>query len=259
MSGAPPTPTLAEVPHGSSDSSGSSDALALAVSSARWAAGYALVYGLTRKHRTAEDLLDMCHSLVSTRAALGAICAARLQPGSALEDGLLTLPDAVDQESRTFLRTSTAYFAADFVWVLAQLATGRRPHLWAGRLAHHVIQLGANFPALASSAQRHVRTYLLIAYAAELSNILLRLRGLLKAGGHESGPLPRAVLRALLASFALTRIVNFPVCTWLIWCRRHHLPPSVLYGHLGFAAAGIALNYGWFAQLSGIARRELRR
>ena len=65
------------------------------------------------------------------------------------------------------------------------------------------------------------------------------------------------MLRALLASFALTRLVNFPVCTWLIWCRRHQLPQNVLYGHLGFAAAGIALNAGWFAQLTRIARREL--
>jgi len=163
MSGAPPTPTLGEMPRAESDAGSSSDALVLAGSAAQWAAGYALAYGFTRSHRTAEDLLDMLHSLVSSRAALGAIRAARLQQGTTLKDGLLTLPPDVDQQSRTFLQRSTAYFATDFVWVVAQLASGRRPHLWAGRLAHHVIQLGANLPAFTSSAQHHVRTYLLIA------------------------------------------------------------------------------------------------
>jgi len=38
------------------------------------------------------------------------------------------------------------------------------------------------------------------------------------------------------------------------WTLREAAP---LCRHLGFAAAGIALNAGWFAQLTRIARREL--
>ena len=82
--------------------------------------------------------------------------------------GLLVLPSAADVEARHFLVASTSYFVCDAVLVSVQLARGVRPHQWAGRLAHHVIQLCANLPALFSSPRvgRTVRTYLMCAYLA---------------------------------------------------------------------------------------------
>ena len=196
---------------------------------------YAMALRVTRCHDAAEDVTDLVHSLVATRCACGALAATRSFHGRRA-----CLDPAADARARRFVLGSTTYFAADLLLVCARLTRGDRPRLWAGRLAHHVIQLVANLPALVCPppVAREVRTYLMPAYAAEASNILLRVRNIIHASGRPARLARRVVMRALLITFALTRLVNFPVCTYLIWRRRAMLPPTVLRLHLAFAGCG---------------------
>ena len=193
---------------------------------------YAVALRMTRCHNAAEDVTDLVHSLVATRCACGALAAMRCSHG-----GRTCLNPAADARARRFVLASTTYFAADLLLVCARLTRGDRPRLWAGRLAHHVIQLVANLPALVCPPPiaREIRTYLMPAYAAEASNIFLRVRNLIHASGQPARLARRIVMRALLLTFALTRLVNFPICTYFIWSRRAVLPPRVLRLHLAFA------------------------
>ena len=58
------------------------------------------------------------------------------------------------------------------------------------------------------------------------------------------------MLKLLLLSFILTRLINFPYNTYMIYKARPALPNTIWRLHLAFAAAGIALSTGWFAQLA---------
>ena len=137
-------------------------------------------------------------------------------PGIAARERLLNapvLPPDEDATARKFVLCSTTYFALDVAHIFASLIAGRAPQQWRGRLAHHLIQFVANLPAL----QRRdpptaavVRRYLLLAYLAEASTVVLRLRSLARARGVGGPALQASLLKALLASFALTRLVNFP-------------------------------------------------
>ena len=225
----------------------------------------------TRSFDLAEDLTDLCHSLVGT------ICSARAfftdgglrpapppqlewhrhaPPGIAARERLLNapvLPPDEDATGRKFVLCSTTYFALDVAHIFASLIAGRAPQQWRGRLAHHLIQFVANLPAL----QRRdpptaavVRRYLLLAYLAEASTVVLRLRSLARARGVGGPALQASLLKALLASFALTRLVNFPWNAYNIWKAESALPRPVWRLHLLFAAAGIALSSGWFVMLA---------
>ena len=183
-------------------------------------------------------------------SALATTVSARVAAAVLAEPGRLTLAGPVDALARRFVIGSSTYFACDAALVLCSLALGHRPRQWAGRLAHHAIQAAANLPALLGPpAGSVVRRYLLLAYAAEISTIVLRLRDLQRVLGLGGQRAQSALHRALLASFALFRLTLFPACTALIWHSRAQLPPPVLRLHLAFAAAGITLSSMWFGQL----------
>ena len=243
------------------------------------ALAYTAALGVSGDERVAEDMVDLCHSLYSTQESGLAVLSSWWQhwhqadrpisklPATPESDGeeandkgdghrrlplqqhapqqehLLLLPDEADVRARRFLLSSTTYFCCDALLIAAQLLRGRRPHLWAGRLAHHTIQLCANMPALRCSppAARAVRTYLCCAYLAEASTVFLRLRGLTKGAGtagyvltdakcpsYSPPPIPpvdpnmltphrsgwprtqQALLKALVLSFLASRTLNFP-------------------------------------------------
>lgn len=224
-------------------------ACAVAAASAVYATTLALSGG---SHDVAEDITDFVHSAAAVRASSqSALSFERTRSKHAI-----ALRPADDAAARRFLCASTAYFGADACFVCVQLSRGVRPRLWAGRLAHHAVQFAANGPALAGSSGRAVRPYLMLAYMAEVSTLFLRLRSLLRRAAPERAGLIRATSRLLLASFAVTRLLNFPLCTALIWARRDVLRPAILKLHLAFAAAGITLNAGWFVALLRSASRE---
>lgn len=207
--------------------------------------------------RFAEDIIDLLHS------AYAGIWSLRLAASVERVTGypLVALPDNSKEMAQEFFGRSIGYFLADLCYVLVQLARGHVPHLAAGRLAHHVIQSVANFPAIfGNPAQTSAAcTYLSIAYLAEISNMFLRTNNLLKRLGVEKHPLWMANFRTLLTTFFFTRVLNFPLCTLLIWRQRSSLPPVVLRGQLTFAVAGIALNTEWFRRLAIIYRKACRK
>ena len=215
-----------------------------------------------------EDLVDLAHSVIGTACSARAFAASGLRPppppqlawypsdkrGEAARRlcAAPVLPPAEDALARRFVLASTSYFALDVAHIFASLVSGRAPHQWRGRLAHHAIQFVANAPALARDAPRVaavVRRYLLLAYIAEASTVVLRLRSLAQAGGIGGEGLQRALGQALLVSFVLTRLIGFPLQTLNIWRAEHALPRGLWRLHLAFAGAGILLSSGWFAML----------
>ena len=85
---------------------------------------------------------------------------------------------------------------------------------------------------------------------AEISTVILRLKGLARATGF-GGPGTHRLLRVLLLlSFVLSRLISFPLNTCAIYRAQAALPPLVWRLHLAFASAGIALSTGWFVQLA---------
>ena len=265
---------------------------ALAVSTS-----YAAALCVTRDSRLAEDVVDLAHSVIATACSASAVSdagglygtppppawatvvaeeeaeqegpwgswlASKMSPS--LQSALLplrrplvpVLPPVADERARRFVLCSSSYFACDLGLILSSLLIGRQPHQWAGRLMHHVIQFVANAPALArDSTGAVVRRYLLTAYLAEASTVLLRLRGISRTTGTGGARTQKLLLRALLLSFLLSRLLNFPLCTHAIYRAKAALPPSVWRLHLAFAAAGIALSAAWFKQLSSGAIKSL--
>ena len=237
-------------------------------------AAFAAALVATGSARAAEDVVDLAHSVVAASASACAIAACSGPAAEGPADGQAApplstgglppppvLPLSVDGRARAFVVGSTAYFGLDLAYVLASLACGRRPRQCAGRLAHHLIQFAANLPALYAPppADRVVRRYLMIAYAAEVSTVLLRLRDLVRRRGAGGAAVQKALQQALIGAFALSRLLNFPLMTREIYRARDALPSWLWRLHLAFAAAGIALSTGWFAQLvSGDQRRRLQ-
>ena len=264
---------------------------ALAVS-----ASYAAALCVTRDARLSEDVIDLAHSVIATACSASAVSdagglygtppppawamvvaeeegkqegpwtswlASKMSPS--LQSALLplrralvpVLPPDADERARRFVLCSSSYFACDLGLILSSLLIGRQPHQWAGRLIHHVIQFVANAPAFSrDSTGAVVRRYLLTAYLAEASTVLLRIRGISRSTGGGAGT-QKMLLRALLLSFVLSRLLNFPLNMHAIYQAKAALPPSVWRLHLAFAAAGIALSAAWFKQLSSGAIKSL--
>ena len=222
-----------------------------AADAARVAVGVSVAFGAacaaTGNATAAEDLVDLVHSVVASGMSARVAASAAIAPA-----GVTTLAARTDDLARRFVVCSSTYFACDLALVLGSLACGRRPQQWGGRLAHHAIQAVANLPAIYGPvhAAPVVRRYLLLAYAAEISTIILRLRALTRFFGVGGAAAQRLARRALLGSFVLFRLLLFPACTRLIWQARDRLPAVVLRLHLAFAAAGIGLSTGWFVQLA---------
>jgi len=177
------------------------------------------------------------------------------------EQTILQIRDSSKAEAQEFFGRSIGYFLADFCYVVLQLARGHVPHLAFGRLAHHTVQSAACFPAILGGSRQTSSscTYLSIAYMAEISNLFLRTNNLLKRLGAEKHPFWISNFRALLVTFFLGRIVNFPLCTALIWRHRANLPTNIFRLQFGFAGAGLALNLGWFAKLTKIYLKVVRK
>ena len=182
--------------------------------------------------------------------------ASTLQP-SRRNDVLL--PERMVHSAHDLFATSLAYFWCDVIWIAVQRARGRAPHLWLGRLAHHAVQTAANAPVLLSAGRqrRIMSAYLGLAYTAELSTIFLRLSRLLprlRRRARLDGALLRWLdcqnRRALLATFVVFRLVNFPICGRLIARNRAELPRAVVRTHASFATLAYVLNVGWFVRLA---------
>lgn len=206
--------------------------------------------------RLAEDMVDILHSFYAGAYSL------RLSTGVVAtgDERIVALPGKLKATAQMFFARSIGYFWADLVYVLGMLVQGHQPHLWQGRIGHHIIQSAANFPALFGSSKQTdaACTYLSIAYLAEISNIFLRINNVLKRSGSSKHALWKMNFRALLASFFLFRVVNFPFCIALIWRYRAWLPKRVRQGQLTFGAFGMALNVGWFTMLCQIFRAASR-
>eukprot|EP00928_Gymnodinium_smaydae_P029520 TRINITY_DN22209_c1_g1_i3.p1 TRINITY_DN22209_c1_g1~~TRINITY_DN22209_c1_g1_i3.p1 ORF type:complete len:298 (+),score=37.39 TRINITY_DN22209_c1_g1_i3:27-896(+) len=202
---------------------------------------------VTKDEGFAEDIIDILHS------AYAAVWGVRLTKAVEWVKGyeVALLPNACKSRAQEFFGRSIGYFLADLCYVIIQLARGHVPHLAAGRIAHHIVQSAACFPAILGEQEQTSAscTYLSIAYLAEISNMFLRTNNLLKRLGAQKHPLWMTNFRLLLTTFFLGRIVNFPFCTFLMWRHRKSLPKSVLMLQIGMAQAGMALNVGWFAKL----------
>ncbi|KAJ1619155.1 hypothetical protein T492DRAFT_1087950 [Pavlovales sp. CCMP2436] len=228
----------------------------LLVDASQWAAVFAAVVAVVGTD-AGEDVVDLCHSVWASRESLR--IASTLSPSRRHD---VIMPQYMATLAHNLFATSLAYFWSDIAFITLQRARGRSPHLWAGRLIHHIIQTVANGPVLLigpGRAQRVMSAYLGLAYTAEISTICLRISRLLarlqrlrraKSGGWLLELLGRANHRVLLVTFALFRLVNFPLCGRLIRRNRAELPPHVADMHIGFASVGYLINVGWFIKLA---------
>lgn len=220
---------------------------------AEWAAAFAAIASVVGTE-AGEDVVDLLHSVWASRESLR--LASTLKPSRRND---VVLPEHMTGNAHELFARSLAYFWADVLWIGLQRARGHTPHLWIGRLSHHIIQTAANMPVLLSTGRprRVMSAYLGLAYTAELSTICLRitrlgkrLRGRRLAGSALLRWLGRLNQRALLVTFVLFRLINFPICGRLIWRNRTELPRSVVRTHAAFASAGYLVNVVWFIKMA---------
>jgi len=204
----------------------------------------------------AEDLVDMLHSLGTSSFALYGV--AQMESHPLL---LRVLPAHLASGSGPVVRMfsySLGYFVADAVKIFVDIVIRRKfPHLWAGRLAHHVVQLGANYPAIfgrGRDAQRNLawRSVLCRAYIAELSSVFLRLSNLVR---HRADlPWARVVVNwSLMISFFGSRIVNFAIAIFMLIRARPVLPSHINRLGTFVTAGGYTLSAVWFVKIVRIA------
>lgn len=228
------------------------------------AAAAAAAYGLTctmlhGDSALSEDMVDMLHSVYTSLVAARGIFALRRH--AVFE---VALPPGLEEGTSPVLRMfchSTGYFLADVCLVVFELCVRRQlPRLWAGRLAHHAIQLATNFTCIFTVARTEerlaIRSGLCIAYFAEFSSVFLRLNNLVRRSSALSGRRSRCCLTwSLLISFALCRLVNFG---FLIRCwlkARPVVSPTSFHLMLGIQIPAYAMNVGWFMKIARSAVR----
>lgn len=219
-------------------------------------------YGLCRlllSSEHTEDAVDMMHSLATSSTALYGLAVMERHPLHTI-----ALPASLASGRGLVVKMfslSLGYFIADFAKITGDvLLRGKYPHLWAGRLAHHTIQLGANWPGIFCKGKPRDqvlawRSGLCMAYVAEVSSIFLRLSNLLRQGpqGARGLRLRQAVNWALVVSFFGSRIVNF-ACLITMFVQARPVLPPMLFG-LGAAvqASGYGLSAVWFTKILRIA------
>jgi len=229
----------------------------------RFIAGSAAVsgaaYGLYRlvlpSERT-EDAVDMVHSLATSAVAMYGMARMESQPlyGRALPPALAHGRGPVVK----MFAASLGYFAADCVKIAVDvLLRGKYPHMWAGRLVHHFVQLGAIWPGLFCKGAPHEqvlawRSNLCMAYVAELSSIFLRLSNLLRQGPARP-KLQLVVNWALVVSFFGSRIVNFARAIAMFVRARPVLAPHLFRLGISVQASGYTLSAVWFLKVVRIA------
>lgn len=219
----------------------------------------ACAYGLCRvflsEDRT-EDIVDLTHSLYTTTVALRGY--------SQVERHSLHMcalpPNLADSRSYVvrMLKHSLGYFAADAVLIAGSFIVRQKgPNLWAGRLAHHAVQLFAIYPAvfLKDPAQNLAyRTTMCMAYTAELSSIFLRLSNM--ARGSSRKGLKRAINWSLVASFFGSRIVNFGLAIRVMILAQPVVAQHLFRMSSAVMCSGYALSFGWFMQILQIALKD---
>ncbi|CAE7425128.1 unnamed protein product [Symbiodinium necroappetens] len=200
---------------------------------------------------SAEDIVDLCHSLytccVSASAASGASKQRRKRCDDEESEVLVLSPRAYASATAMFAR-SLGYFWADALYIFGCRLWGHRPHMWRERLGHHALQTLANWSCLVKGPGLEARRCTLaFAYMAEASSVPLRLLALARRAKAEG---VIKVLRACtLCVFGLSRILNGAFCMSLLVASRRHVSDKMLMLQLSGAAAAYAMNWAWFLRL----------
>lgn len=231
----------------------------IAIAAATSGAAYGLCR-LTLPSASAEDVVDIVHSLgTSSMAIYGA---ASMEPNAIC---VRSLPAHLSAGRGPIVRMfagSLGYFLADAIKIAVDtLIRGKFPHLWQGRLAHHVIQLGANMPGifckgLPKDQNLAWRSVLCLAYLAEVSSIFLRLSNIVRQVGRPR--LARAVNWGLVMSFFGCRIVNFWFAIAMYVKARGVLPARLFQLGLTVQAGGYLLSAAWFMKIVRIALKPMK-
>ncbi|CAE7172571.1 hypothetical protein AK812_SmicGene20462 [Symbiodinium microadriaticum] len=214
----------------------------------------ALLFATVRSFKdvdSAEDIVDLCHSLytccVSASAASGASKQRRKRCDDEESEVLVLSPRAYASVTAMFAR-SLGYFWADALYIFGCRLWGHRPHMWRERLGHHALQTLANWSCLVKGPGLEARRCTLaFAYMAEASSVPLRLLALARRAKAEG---VIKVLRACtLCVFGLSRILNGAFCMSLLVASRRHVSDKMLMLQLSGAAAAYAMNWAWFLRL----------
>lgn len=220
-------------------------------------------YGLCRlfmSSERSEDVVDMVHSVGTSGVAIyGVSC---MKPHQLHKR---SLPPHLASGSGPVVRMFTysmGYFCADFVLIVIDvLFRGKFPHLWLGRMVHHIVQFVANSYCSFGQNQRADvmlanRSVLCTAYLAELSSLFLRLSNLVREGPLS---LRRAANWMLVVTFFGSRIVNFPYAMSMYWKCNTIAPPNMYRSYLVVTSLGYALSVGWFAKIVRMALKTRRQ
>mmetsp|Transcript_57661 Transcript_57661/g.153625 ORF Transcript_57661/g.153625 Transcript_57661/m.153625 type:complete len:299 (-) Transcript_57661:108-1004(-) len=218
----------------------------------------AVSYGVLRlfnpSQRT-EDLIDLAHSVYSAGTAMYGF--ASMRPHHL---HIWALPPHLSGGRGPIVRLfkySLGYFGADVILILVDvLFRNKFPHLWAGRLGHHIVQCGANCPAIfryGCNPQQMLawRSVLCTAYIAELSTIFLRLSNMLRNSGGQR--LRILVNWTLVVTFLASRNVNFAVAIAMFVKARSVIPTYPLKIGAVVQTCGYLLSTGWFVKILQIA------
>lgn len=221
------------------------------------AAAAAVGYGVCRlavPSSRAEDIVDLVHSLGTSGVATYGIANMRPHPVH-----FRSLPPNLASGSGLVVRMfnfSMGYFSADLMLIFVDVVFRKKfPHLWAGRLAHHCIQLLANSYCTFGKGQRADimlanRTVLCHAYLAELSSVFLRLSNMARKGSVRTR---RAINWMLVVTFFGSRILNFPWAIAMYWRCRDIAPPLMFRTYILVTSSGYALSMLWFLKILRIA------
>lgn len=205
--------------------------------------------------QTTEDIVDLAHSAYTSSVAMSGL--AHLEPHA---EHLVALPAGMAASGGRVVKMfchSIGYFFADVALIFTELGLfGRKPNLWQGRLAHHLIQAFAVLPCIfRTESWKQVlalRSVLCIAYFAEFSNIFLRLSNILRRRKHSVQRMQSAVNLALMLSFAASRVVNFPFAIYVFARARQNISPGLFRMIGAIQASGYLLNIVWFAKIVNI-------
>lgn len=202
----------------------------------------------------AEDILDIAHSLGTSCAAMYGV--ASMEPHTL---HIRSLPPHLASGAGPIVRMFTysmGYFAADFsLIVIDVLFRGTYPHLWRGRLAHHLIQFVACSSCALGKGQRADvmlanRSVLCTAYLAELSSVFLRLSNLARGAPIQWR---RVINWMLVATFFGSRVVNFPFAAAMYWKCNTIAPPMMYRTYIAVTSCGYVLSLAWFVKIVKIA------
>jgi len=221
------------------------------------ALGSACLYGCVRllvpTDGDAEDYVDLAHSIYTSSVAVYG--STQMRPHALYTKELPPqLLDGRGPVVRMF-KYSLGYFAADAVLIaVSVLGRGKYPDMWQGRLVHHAVQFGGNFPAIFYADRAHNAAYrsgLCAAYCAEISSIFLRLSNMNRGASLRTR---RLINWSLALSFLGSRVVNFLLAFKMVLQSRSVFVNERQYKIVvPLMAACYTMNLGWFAKITKIA------